>query len=74
MSAENDRIRRQLGMDLPAGKNDMTETICTSRVIRGEVICQPGETKNGFKNLFGVPVKLIIRDGEVQTYELIWDE
>ena len=73
MSA-NDSIRRQLGSGMVGDHYDMSQQACAVRTIDGTVICQPGETKNDWKNEFVVPVKLFVRGGKVQKYEFLFEE
>jgi dTDP-4-dehydrorhamnose 3,5-epimerase-like enzyme len=73
--SQNDEIRRHLGAGMLKGDHyDLADQASTVRTIDGAVIVPVGESRNGWKNEFGVPVKLYIRGGKVQTYELLWDE
>jgi hypothetical protein len=60
-----------MGMDMLAGGHYDLAAQASSTITNGEVICQPDETRFGFTNNWGVPVRLMVRNNQIQTYEPI---
>lgn len=68
----SDEFRRQMSGDMVDGdSNNMAETAC-SIVANGVFIVPIDGEMFGFQNLFGVPVRLHMRNGAIMTYTPIY--